>query len=90
VAGCQLACAQVFSWGKMTESAFINELIEEDRLNTFREALRQVIKGRFPTAVTPDVERAIADQPSLALLEDWLDAACTAQTGEEVLAVLRR
>jgi hypothetical protein len=75
---------------KMTESDFVNELVEEFRLSDFREALLRVIRGRFPQAVTTDVERTIADQPSLALLREWLDAAGTARTAEDFLAALRR
>jgi hypothetical protein len=74
----------------MTESAFINELIEVFRLRDCREALLLVIKGRFPTAVTPDIERAIADQSSLALLREWIAAAAKAQTAEEFVNALHR
>jgi hypothetical protein len=74
----------------MTECDFVNELMEERTLSNFREALVRVIKGRFPAAVTPDVEFAIAHQPSLTLLREWLDAAGTAHTADDFLAVLRR
>jgi hypothetical protein len=90
LAGCWLAWNRVLGGIEMTESDAVNELLEEYALSTFRKALLRVIKGRLPAAVTPDVERAIKDQPSLALLEEWLDAASTSETAEDFLAVLRR
>jgi len=74
----------------MTESAVVNEILEQGEVKGLREALLLVIQGRFPTMMTPDVKRAIADQPSLALLRQWLAAAGTATTADDFLAVLRR
>ena len=74
----------------MTESAIANEMIELGEMKMARKALLQVIRLRFPEVLTPDVERAIADQPSLSLLHDWHAAAVTSKTGEDFLAVLRR
>jgi hypothetical protein len=75
---------------EMTESELVNELMEKVALRTWRDVLLLFIRARFPTAVTPDVERTIADQPSLALLRAWIAAAARAQTAEDFLPVLRR
>jgi hypothetical protein len=90
LAGRRLAWNRVLGGVDMTESAFVNELMEENTLRTLRGALLRVIRGRFPTAITPDVERTIADQPSVSLLGEWLDAAGTSETAEDFVAVLRR
>jgi hypothetical protein len=55
-----------------------------------RRALLRVIRLRFPEVLTPDVERAISDQPSVQLMNAWLDTACDSKTAEEFLAILRR
>jgi hypothetical protein len=74
-----------------TESAFMNQFIERAAQQCFREALLRVIKGRFPTeAGTLDVQWAIAHQTCLARLRQWLDAAGTASTADDFLAVLHR
>jgi hypothetical protein len=52
--------------------------------------LLEVIRFRFPEILTPDVERAIADVPSLALLDEWRAAAFSSKTADDFLAVLRR
>jgi hypothetical protein len=90
LAGRRLAWNRVLGGVKMTESAFVNELLEEFRLSDFRDMLRLVIKERFPEALTADVERAIADQPNLALLREWVTAALRARSAEDFLTVLRR
>jgi len=74
----------------MTESALANELIEQGEMRGLRESLLRFLRGRFPAILSPEVRRAIADQPSLALMRDWLDAAATSNTADEFLAVLRR
>jgi hypothetical protein len=75
----------------MTESAVINEYIELGELRAMRSTLLRLVRLRFPAILTPDVERAIADQPSLPLMKTWLDAAFDPNaTAESFLAVLRR
>jgi hypothetical protein len=88
--GRHLAWERVKEEVKMTESPYANSLTAEARLNERRESLREVIRARFPEALTPDVERAIAAQPSLTLLRDWLTAAAAARAPEDFLAALRR
>lgn len=75
---------------EMTESPFINEFIEQGEMKGLREALTELIKGRFPELLTPDVERAIADQPNLGLLRAWFKAAARAKGAEDVRAVMSR
>ncbi len=73
----------------MTESVIANSMIELGQMRATRATLLEFIKGRFPEALTTDVERAIADQPSLDLLREWVAAAARARTAEEFLEVLR-
>jgi hypothetical protein len=75
----------------MTESAVVNEIIELGELRAMRYALLRVMRLRFPALLTPVVERAIADQPSLPLIKSWLDDAFDpATTAESFLARLWR
>src|SRR5262249_38565572 len=67
-----------------------NELIEMGQMEMARTDLIRVIRLRFPDLLTPDVEQAVADQPSLPLMKTWLDAAFEAKTADDFLAVLRR
>ncbi len=90
LAGCSVAWNRVMGDVQMTESALANSLIERGAMREARKNLLRFLRARLPEALTPDVERAIADQPSLPLLDQWLDAAVTAQTVDEFLAVLRR
>jgi hypothetical protein len=60
---------------EMTESPYFNEILAQGEMRMAREAQTEVVKGRFPEALTPDVERAIADQPSLPLMRQWIAAA---------------
>lgn len=74
----------------MTESALWNEIIQTGAMRELRKSLLRAIRFRFPAILTPDVERAIADQPNLDLLREWDEAIFTVNTAEEFLAVLRR
>jgi hypothetical protein len=75
----------------MTESVIANRMIELGEMRMAREALLRVVRFRFPALLTLDVQRAIADQPSLTLMQTWLDAAFDpATTAESFLAVLHR
>ena len=55
-----------------------------------RAALTEIVKGRFPELLTPEMEKAIADQPSLPLMRQWIAAAARAKSADDFLAVLRR
>ncbi len=91
LAGRRLAWNRVMQGVDMTESAVVNEIIELGELRASRAALLRLVRLRFPALLTPDVERAIADQPSLTLMKTWLDAAFDpAVTPESFLALLRR
>jgi hypothetical protein len=74
----------------MTESAIANEMIKLGQVSDAREVLRKVLREHLPAALTPDVDRAITDQPDLGLLHEWIVAAAKATTPEQFLAVLRR
>ena len=68
-----------------------NELIEMGMLDSKREDLVLVIRLRFPAILTPDVEQAIADQPSLPVMKAWHAAACNpATTAESFLGIVRQ
>jgi hypothetical protein len=91
LAGRLLAWNRVVQGDAMTESVVANRMIELGELRAKRDALLRVVRLRFPALLTPDIERAIADQPSLAVMKTWLDAAFDpAATAESFLAVLRR
>jgi len=55
----------------MTESVIANEMIELGQMSEARGVLLRIIRLRFPEVLSPDVERAIIDQPNLGLLRDW-------------------
>jgi hypothetical protein len=86
-----LAWNRVVQGDAMTESVVANRMIELGELRRGRDDLLQLVRLRFPAILTPDVERAIIDQPSLALTKSWLAVAFDPQTtAESFLAVLRR
>ncbi len=78
----------------MTESQVVNEWLkeacEQNSLEKGREYLLRVLRRRFPTVLTDDVRKAINEQPSLELLDDWFEAALSAFSAEDFLATLRR
>jgi hypothetical protein len=80
---------QILEGWTMTESAIVNEWMEATRVETTREALLRVARNRFPGAVSPETVTLINSQPSLAMLNDWLDQA-PVLTVEEFDAYLRR
>ncbi|MBY0230770.1 MAG: hypothetical protein K2W96_15900, partial [Gemmataceae bacterium] len=72
----------------VTESEVVNEWMDMVRLESAKKHLRRVIQVRLPDAWTPDVEKAIADQPSLELLEAWDEAALAAESPQAFLDAL--
>jgi hypothetical protein len=78
---------------QMTESQVVNEWISQGKLagelKASREILLHILQRKFPGLVPEDVSRFISQQDSLPLLADWLDAALTAASIEEFIAVLR-
>ncbi len=78
----------------MTESAVVNrwvqEAVEQKGLDAAREFLVRLLERKFPGQVLPEVIGTINAQPSLNMLHDWFDAAVSAVSPEEFLAVLRR
>jgi hypothetical protein len=73
----------------MTESQVVNEWISQGEIKGKREVLLQILTVRFPGAVTEEIARLITEQDSLALLDNWLQAALRAYTFEQFLAVLK-
>jgi hypothetical protein len=63
-------------------------MIELGMMRESRRNVREAIRLRLPEAMTPEVERAIADEPSRLVLREWFVAAITAKTAEEFLAIL--
>ncbi len=78
----------------MTESNVVNRWVQEARdqarIEEARENLLRVLRRRFPGVLTDDVLRSINAQPSLNMLHDWFDAAISAFSPDDFLAVLRR
>lgn len=82
---------RVFRGSTVTESTVVNVVIAMAELHTTRRDVPDVIKLLFPQILTPEVEHAIADQPSLDVMNTWRKAASDpATTADDSLAVLRR
>lgn len=94
LAGCYLAWEQGLEDFSMTESQVVNRWIEKAQLETemkrARADLLRFVQKRFPGRAPPELADTINSQPSLSLLEEWIDAAATANSFEEFFAVLRR
>ncbi len=73
----------------MTESQVVNEWINQGKVQAYQQNLLHVLARKFPGLVSGDLSRLIGQQDSLALLDDWLDAAVVATSIEEFVAVLR-
>ncbi|MGL4550935.1 MAG: hypothetical protein ACRC33_07085 [Gemmataceae bacterium] len=77
-----------------TESQVVNEWIltgvQKAQLDDHRSLLLRLVQLRFKTSVPPEVVETINSQPSVPILRDWFDAASTAATLDEFVAVLRR
>ena len=58
--------------------------------HAFPQMIEKGLIQKFDKTLIPDVERAIADQPNLALMMAWLDAAFTVSTASDLLALMRR
>jgi hypothetical protein len=77
----------------MTESKVVNEWIEEAAkeraLATTRRLLLRLLNQRFPKEVPPEVIETFNNQPSLSLLEDWLDQVSRVASMADFVRVLR-
>jgi hypothetical protein len=77
----------------MTESKVVNEWIEEalskDRIERARQYLIRLLQERFPNQVAAEVIETINSQPSLSMLEDWLDQVVRAASFADFVRVLR-
>jgi hypothetical protein len=78
----------------MTESIIANRLKEQARreghLLSSREYVLKAVQRRFPGAVPVEVVDLICRQDSEELLNEWFDAAITAPSAAEFLAVVHR
>lgn len=90
LAGCRADFERLLQGVIITESAVYNEVFDLGQMRLARKDLTRVIRLRFPELLTPDVERAIADQPNLVLMMEWLDAAFTVPTAADLMTVLSR
>jgi hypothetical protein len=88
--GCRPIWDEELEGWTVTESPLVNSWIENGQLQKGREWLLRLVRVRFPGALTPDVVATINAQPSLPLLETWLEAAGRAATYEDFVAVLRQ
>jgi hypothetical protein len=90
LAGGRPAWKRALEGWKMTESQVVNEWINQGELKNARQSVLRVLKKKFPGQVTEEVSQLILQQDSMDLLNDWLDAAATASSIAEFLAVLRQ
>jgi len=78
----------------MTESIIAKRLKDQGRqeghLLSSREHVLDAVQTRFPGAIPPEVVDLIRRQDSEAMLREWFQAALTAPSAEEFLAVVRR
>jgi hypothetical protein len=78
----------------MTESQVVQRWTEEARregeLRATRKRLLQVLHTRFPGVVPTEVEEMVNHQDSMAVLDEWFQAALAAFSMESFVAVLRR
>jgi hypothetical protein len=77
----------------MTESKVVNrwiqQVVEQDRLEVARQFLIRLLEGKFPGQVTPEVIGTINAQPSRPMLVDWFDQATQAATLADFARTLR-
>jgi hypothetical protein len=94
LAGCRPVWQDELEDWNVTESSLVNswrqQAAEKKGLEQGRAWLLDLIQGKFPDKLTPDVIQTINAQPSLPLLETWFKAAVQAATYEDFVAVLRQ
>ena len=78
----------------MTESPIVNEWMSQGEargeLKKERQLLLRLLNNRFPGAVPADVTKLVNEQESFDLLNHWFDAATSANTFADFLAVLKQ
>jgi hypothetical protein len=94
LAGCYLAWEKGLEGLNVTESQVVNRWIAqaqtEAKLERGRADVVRILEKRFAGQITAAIVATINAQPSLALLDEWMDAAITATTLEQFLAVVRQ
>ncbi len=92
--GCLAAWETALEGWDMTESKVVNRWIDEAereaRIAMSRKRLLQLVQSRFPGALPPEVVDLMGRQDSEDMLEEWFQAALSAPSAEEFLAVVRR
>ena len=78
----------------MTESEVVNGWIQQGetrgRIEERRQALLDILEGRFAEQLTPELVQWIKTQDSLSLMNEWSKRAVRAGSFEEFLAVLHQ
>jgi hypothetical protein len=74
----------------LTETQEANERIAQGELRKERQLLLRMQDKRFPGAIPTDVTKLIIDQESLDLVIHWFDAAASAPTFADFIAVLKQ
>jgi hypothetical protein len=90
LAGCRALWEEELEGWTVTESPLLNSWIEKGQVQQGREWLLDCLRARFPAELTPEVIETINQQPSLALLRSWHNAAVVADSYATFVAVLRR
>ena len=93
LAGRYLVWEQGLEGEEMTESAVVNEWTREarreTRIETIQEAVVEVLKSKFTTAVNMATIAMIESQSDMDTLRDWLKQAAIAGSWEQFQGYLR-
>jgi hypothetical protein len=74
----------------MTESQVVNEWVAQAEIRKQRQLLLRLLNKRFPGEIPSDVTKLLNEQESSELLNYWFDAAASATTFAEFMAVLKQ
>jgi len=75
---------------KMTDSKVVNGWMEKTDLERTRLMVIRAVQKRFNDSVPRDVISALEMQPSQRMLDEWFDVVLTADSIDEVIAVMRQ
>ena len=74
----------------MTDSKVVNGWTEKTDLERTRLMVIRAVQKRFNDSVPRDVISALEMQPSQRMLDEWFDVVLTADSIDEVIAVMRQ
>jgi len=74
----------------MTDSKVVNGWMEKTDLERTRLMVIRAVQKRFNDSVPRDVISALEMQPSQRMLDEWFDVVLTADSIDEVIAVMRQ